>query len=589
MSEALKDWLLYLPIAKAVQAADGRLEIEGIASDESVDLENEIVKASGLESTLRILEERGVIDWDHGRHIGQIDKAALIPVEEAQERFPELNEWYGRDYRGRKVFYLHGWIDAPVEDEPENRDLLDARHALKAGHRLGFSVSGGRLKRGEARGEDGRIYPATEQAVLTKVALTACPINTNTVARVAKSLSAAMQTPPDPSEPVMVVTKGLTAGGGTDSAAFTGGRAMTPESLHGGLEDTLWGCRTCATRDTTKKKSDTPPRCRVCGGEMVRMDRREQRAVRKGLSPLQRIALDLTTEEDVTMVTMLEKAADKLAKSALGKLIGVLGKAAELDEEDVEDIAEEVEDVTDELGDLGEEAAEAEGDEEGFPPEEGDDDGLDGEPPLGVEDEDEQAPSKAEADEIIAALEDAEDIPDLGEGDTEDEEEDDMKRRGGMMKSVAEALGEAEGGDEVLAVLDAEGLLDGVLGSFAKSIEARLDAQDEALAALMETQAALGDLLGPQIEEVRKSVQEVEQAEVERRKALGARPAGTKLHKSPNEGEAAFDPDELGDRITKGLRDEGCALGMEDAGAMRVLLRKGRYEEVAAGLDRAGA
>jgi len=33
------DWLLLLPVTKAVELADGRLEVEGIASDESVDLE----------------------------------------------------------------------------------------------------------------------------------------------------------------------------------------------------------------------------------------------------------------------------------------------------------------------------------------------------------------------------------------------------------------------------------------------------------------------------------------------------------------------------------------------------------------------
>ena len=343
------DWLLYLPVAKAVELADGRLEIEGIASDESVDLEAEIVKASGLLDTLPILEERGVIDWDHGRIIGVVDKARLIPVEEAQKRFPELKEWFGRDYQGRWVFYLHGWIDAPLPDEPENKALLDARHALKSGHRLGFSVSGGRVRRGQTKGPDGRVYPSTEQAVLTRVALTPCPINTNTVARLAKSLSAALQEPAG-DEPVVVVAPDVvTAGGGTDHAEFTDGRAVTRESLHGAVEDTLWTCPVCALGRRTATRQRQPPTCPVCGGEMVRVRRRRRGGpVRKGLSPLSSIAHNLAAQEDGNMSDIWHDLQKGVAH--LAQLLGIAKGALDIEDEEEPDEA---------LEDVGEEAAEA--------------------------------------------------------------------------------------------------------------------------------------------------------------------------------------------------------------------------------------
>ena len=41
---------LQFPVCKAVRRDDGTLEFEGIASDEGLDLENEIVKASGYQN-----------------------------------------------------------------------------------------------------------------------------------------------------------------------------------------------------------------------------------------------------------------------------------------------------------------------------------------------------------------------------------------------------------------------------------------------------------------------------------------------------------------------------------------------------------
>lgn len=582
------DWLLYLPVAKAVELADGRLEIEGIASDESVDLEAEIVKASGLLDTLPILEERGVIDWDHGRIIGVVDKARLIPVEEAQKRFPELKEWFGRDYQGRWVFYLHGWIDAPLPDEPENKALLDARHALKSGHRLGFSVSGGRVRRGQTKGPDGRVYPSTEQAVLTRVALTPCPINTNTVARLAKSLSAALQEPQG-DEPVVVVAKGvMEAGSGTEHAAFTGGRAVTRESLHGAVEDTLWTCPLCALGRRTATRQRQPPTCPVCGGEMVRVRRRRRGGpVRKGLSPeghrapgtaLSSIAYNLTAQQEDNMSTWheLQKGVAHLAQ-----LLGIAKGALDIPDEDEEEPDEALEDV-------GEEAEEAAAALRGLRDE---DEEEKEEAPVGEPPEADEPPDADDLDDMLEALGEMDDERDA-ERDaqteapaprkrrkvlSEEEEEEEEDEEDEMTKAVHELLAE----DDVLGpVLDADEAFGRAFEIITKAVGARLDA----LTGLVELQGEALDVLlkSAAVQEEREQAREA--AAQEFAATRGAMPAGRIIHKSPKDG-AEDDADGLNDRITKALQAE--VLTAHDAGVLRKQLRYGQVEEVKAALDRA--
>jgi hypothetical protein len=581
------DWLVLLPVTKAVELEDGRLEVEGIASDESVDLEEEIVKASGLVDTLRILEERGVLDWDHGRTIGQIDKARLIPVEEARERFPELREWFGRDYQGRRVFYLHGWVDAPLPDEPENRALLDARHALKSGHRLGFSISGGRVRRGQTEGPDGRIYPSTEQAILTRVALTPCPVNTNTVARLAKSLSAAMEEPAG-DEPVLVVAKGVTmAGTGTEHASFSGGRALTKESLHGGVEDTLWACPLCAIAWRGRARQEHPPLCQVCGGEMVRVRKRGGGPVRKGLSPegrrapgtvLGSIAYNLTAQQEDNMSTWneLQKGVAHLAQ-----LLGIAKGALDIPDEDEEEPDEALEDV-------GEEAEEAAAALRGLRDE---DEEEKEEAPVGEPPEADEPPDADDLDDMLEALGEMDDERDA-ERDaqteapaprkrrkvlSEEEEEEEEDEEDEMTKAVHELLAE----DDVLGpVLDADEAFGRAFEIITKAVGARLDA----LTGLVELQGEALDVLlkSAAVQEEREQAREA--AAQKFAATRGAMPAGRIIHKSPKDG-AEDDADGLNDRITKALQAE--VLTAHDAGVLRKQLRYGQVEEVKAALDRA--
>jgi len=52
------DFLIEFPLLKAVERDDGAIEVEGVASDEGLDLESEIVKASGWLDGLAELRDK---------------------------------------------------------------------------------------------------------------------------------------------------------------------------------------------------------------------------------------------------------------------------------------------------------------------------------------------------------------------------------------------------------------------------------------------------------------------------------------------------------------------------------------------------
>ena len=343
MSTPRFEWAVYGPIVKAVEDELGRLWVHGIASDESVDLENEIIKASGLVDTVDLLEQRGVFNWDHGeRVIGKVTKAQLIPVAQAMEMFPEISEEFARELQGEKAFYLQGYVDAPDQHEP-NSDLENARWTLKKGYPLGFSLQGGRVRQGAAVASDGSLHPATEQAIVTKVALTTCPINLSSYATLMKSVSQAvahLRDHPDDRDglPIAIIAKGMAAGGGTDAASFTGGRALTRESLDRKTATVTWECPGCAIRVTRPPREK--PKCPQCRGAMTRVSYGTGGGVRKAAvhDAFERITAQLSAERK-TMPKGDQMMSNTLNKGIglLRAAIGVLSKAAKAPDEDEED------------------------------------------------------------------------------------------------------------------------------------------------------------------------------------------------------------------------------------------------------------
>ncbi|MGD9496243.1 MAG: hypothetical protein AB7Y46_08030 [Armatimonadota bacterium] len=520
------DWVVHVPIAKAVTAQDGALIVEGIASDESVDLEAEIVKASGLADTIQLLQERGVLTWDHGKvNIGRVLEARLIPRAQAQERFPELKNWFGRDFVGDKVFYLKAAVDPPPpEGEPVPADLVNARLGLLNGHRLGFSLEGARLRRGAAEGPDGRLYPSAEQVLITKVSLCSSPMNTNSVVRLAKSLSAALAAPGEEGVPTVVMAKAITAGTGTDHAAFAGGRALVPESLHGA---DVWYCPRCALGRRVSPEEEQP-RCPICGNELLPL---HKDSVRKAVgNPLDRIAAQLPcTEGSSDMRKPTERSQgveDRGSAIAKGlklfrQALGMLDKAAAAPDDDDVDVGTDLD---------------AEDDE----------DDVDVNIDLDDEDEDEDnasaedVPSEQELDEI---LDEIDELEGADEGEDEDDEDKEVK------KSVIDRLQ----ADPALApVLNADEAFRTVLAAFEAHIDARFARMEKALVAVTEANASVAKGL-------QASVQE-----------QGAAPSGARyrvLSKGlPGSQEAQ-------DIITKAIRAE--VISPERAGGLRKRVRKG--------------
>ncbi len=182
---------IQMPIVKAVEQDDGRIRIHGIASDSGLDVENEIVKASGWIDSLTYLEQQGHFNFDHTDAIlGDIQKARIVDPDWVQERF-------GTRPSG-KALYLEGTVYAPNDEMPEDqrRALQQVRGILQAGGRLGLSVEGARV-RSAPQLINGQQVAVTTRALATGCSITPHPINPRTFAvpmTLAKSLSAALST-----------------------------------------------------------------------------------------------------------------------------------------------------------------------------------------------------------------------------------------------------------------------------------------------------------------------------------------------------------------------------------------------------------
>jgi hypothetical protein len=84
--------------------------------------------------------------------------------------------------------------------------------------RLGASIGGGILQKSKN---------AIQQVIWDETAITHKPVNDGTLGNVQMI-------------PFEAFAKALMAGGGVDAAQFTGGRALTPESLQGTVSSTLY-------------------------------------------------------------------------------------------------------------------------------------------------------------------------------------------------------------------------------------------------------------------------------------------------------------------------------------------------------------
>jgi len=238
----------YIPLFKSVKQADGSLRVVGILSDETVDLEGESIPFDMMQKSYDYMREWGKVNWDHGDEtIGEITDVRSITAADAAREFDvRLN---GKGTRIETRIY-------PINDVALAPPALKRAHYLAdAGAKLGFSADGVAIRKPGG---------GFEKMISKGAALCAQPVNPSSVARVVKSLSAALsddaQTTdgdgPDvivvqpeleqikrvrPNPTVFALAKALAAGSGVNPSTMTGGQAIKRESLEGGARDNYLG------------------------------------------------------------------------------------------------------------------------------------------------------------------------------------------------------------------------------------------------------------------------------------------------------------------------------------------------------------
>lgn len=285
----------YAPVLKAVGDDQGVRILEGIASDESVDLQDEVVPAEQLEKSYDYLQDWGTVNLDHGNdEIGEVMEVRSIDAQEAANRF-------GVDLNGRgtyvkcKVFPLDGNSLAPD-------DLKRAHYLINSGARLGFSMQGSAIRR-----PDG-----IQKVLASGLALTPQPVNPNAQARVVKSVSAAFDVRAEaqggkPPQIIIAPPEGLRkameTGHSINPDTMTGAAPLRRESLEGQTRGRNGGpeaggpggtcvCPECGAE--TEHETDEPcddNECPECGAIMTRdADEAIRPELQKALAVFDRLA-----------------------------------------------------------------------------------------------------------------------------------------------------------------------------------------------------------------------------------------------------------------------------------------------------------
>jgi len=175
--EVNNEWILYLQ-----------------ASNEIRDQEGELIKMDALKKARDYYLTHGVLSWNHQHKIKQDPK--YIVGEPLEVEFTSKNETLvkSRMYQKNEIAQSI-W-----------------KNVLSKAKKMGASVGGGILHKSADKEISSVIWDET--------AITHCPVNDSTLGNVQIV-------------PFQEFMKALTAGSGVDASSFTGGRAMTPESLQG--------------------------------------------------------------------------------------------------------------------------------------------------------------------------------------------------------------------------------------------------------------------------------------------------------------------------------------------------------------------
>lgn len=211
--------------AELVKSNDGEWRIRGLASTENLDDQGEIVLQKGMDLT-PIDQKKGIIDWEHR---GQKSPEFIIGVLDGYAKTPK-----GVFVEGR-LFKEHAMAKAV-------KGILDSLGEKDRG-RVGLSVEGGIIRR------NAKNPKIVERSIVTGVAITLNPVNSDTYADLVKSFNAGelefasegMETPGETktgsftAEQVAELVKALGVGSGYMGAPtnLSGGAALAMQSLDG--------------------------------------------------------------------------------------------------------------------------------------------------------------------------------------------------------------------------------------------------------------------------------------------------------------------------------------------------------------------
>ena len=194
---------------------DGRRIIYGRASDETMDLDNEVISSTGIQKSLEYFKKYGKFDWDHK---SKNDPAFLIG--EPLDAGVKNGELFvkGELYKGMAV-----------ADTTWN--------LLKNKAKLGFSIAGKVLEvKAELNKSTGETTNKVTKLIMTKIAVTPQPKNFNTYClpwgEFAKSLSGS-DTEMTDEEIQAAIEKSMDTGGGSNP--------MIGQSLEKKVHTTTYG------------------------------------------------------------------------------------------------------------------------------------------------------------------------------------------------------------------------------------------------------------------------------------------------------------------------------------------------------------
>lgn len=167
------------------------------ASNQIVDTQNDVTVMKALEEEAENFLRKGVISWDH---LHKSEKSPEYIIGEPLDvSFKKESTW------------VKGKLYKSVRYGKSVLDLLNSGST-----RLGASI-GGYIKK---RTPLSKSISAIVKVIWDELAITYKPVNDTTLGNVSLI-------------PIGAFAKALMAGSGVDPSGFTGGRAMTPESLQG--------------------------------------------------------------------------------------------------------------------------------------------------------------------------------------------------------------------------------------------------------------------------------------------------------------------------------------------------------------------